>query len=622
MKLSQLFTGRPRTEERVGGKGRASQSQSAARTADLNRQIRSLVPGQTIRGEIVSRNGSEVQIRLSDDMVMNARVDQSINLELGKNVTFEVKSNGGSLSLSPLFTNIAADANVLKALDMAGLPVNEISVSMTEQMMKAGLPVNRNSLQQVYREINSFPGGRVSDVVDLHRLQLPVNEENMRQMESYRNLTHQLIKGMTSILDELPGAAGNMLSAGNEGAAAGLYRELFAMIKGETGTIADFIPEATQKAVAEMAEGIANGETLLQEAAGTAGEAEAAKKGGESLEAALRESGRTGGEAGLAEAGAGLPEKDVNQPVPGEGISRTMMPELPNSPGAGGAAVHVSERIRAAVTEGMLQVLDDLQMPPEEKGILQEAIQRFGQGRMTANELFDTAARMLEAAGHTEGGIRQMHRLFAGKDFQSILTSQIKEMWTLRPGEVSQPEKVEELYRRIDRQVKGLLQALETGGQENSTAYRAAANLSQNVDFMNQINQMYAYVQLPLRQLQSEAHGDLYVYANKRSLADNDGKVSALLHLDMEHLGPLDVYVTLQEARVSTKFYVADDEILDFIEGHLDILTKRLEKRGYSCTVSMTMRNEKKAQEGGGLAPLLQQESGMLLSQYAFDVRT
>lgn len=622
MKLSQLFTGRPRTEERVGGRGRASQAQSAARMADLNRQIRSLVPGQTIRGEIVSRNGSEVQIRLSDDMVMNARVDQSINLELGKNVTFEVKSNGGSLSLSPLFTNIAADANVLKALDMAGLPVNEISVSMTEQMMKAGLPVNRNSLQQVYREINSFPGERVSDVVDLHRLQLPVNEENMGQMESYRNLTHQLIKGMTSILDELPGAAGNMLSAGNDSAAAGLYRELFAMIGGAAGAIPDIVTEEVQKAATEMAEGIADGELLLQEAAGTAGETEGMQKdsgdpkaAGEGPEAVLRESG-------VVISGAGEAGKGAGQALAGEGISRTMMPEPADSPDGKGTAAPVPERVRAAVTDGMLRVLDNLEMLPEEKELLQESIRRFGQGSMTANGLFDAAAKMLEAAGHTEGGIRQMHRLFAGKDFQSILTSGIREMWTLRPEEVSRPEKVEELYRRIDRQVKGLLQALETGGQENSTAYRAAANLSQNVDFMNQINQMYAYVQLPLRQLQSEAHGDLYVYANKRSLADNDGKVSALLHLDMEHLGPLDVYVTLQEARVSTKFYVADDEILDFIEGHMDILTKRLEKRGYSCNVSMTTREEKKAQEGGALAPLLQQESGMLLSQYAFDVRT
>ncbi len=136
MKLSQLFTGRSQADERLEDNGRATKAQYA-RTADLNRQIRCLTPGQTLRGEIVSRNGSEVQIRLSEDMVMNARVDQNIHLELGKSVIFEVKSNGGTLSLSPLFTNIAADANVLKALDMAGLPVNDISVSMTEPLCES-----------------------------------------------------------------------------------------------------------------------------------------------------------------------------------------------------------------------------------------------------------------------------------------------------------------------------------------------------------------------------------------------------------------------------------------------------------------------------------------------------
>ncbi|MDE5590015.1 MAG: flagellar hook-length control protein FliK, partial [Acetatifactor sp.] len=272
--------------------------------------------------------------------------------------------------------------------------------------------------------------------------------------------------------------------------------------------------------------------------------------------------------------------------------------------------------------DNMMQALNELQLPPEEAEALSEAVQRFGRGELSAGDFFRAADKMLDAAVHTEDGVRQMQKLFGGKAFQNILTSQLKEMWTLRPEDVSQPEKVGELYRRIDRQMKGLMQALEAGGQENSTAYRAAANLSQNVDFMNQINQMYTYVQLPLHLQQSEAHGDLYVYTNKRNLARNDGQVSALLHLDMEHLGPLDVYVTLQEAKVSTKFYVANDEILDFIEAHMDILTKRLEKRGYSCSVSMTTRGEKKEQEGGGLTPLLQQEKGILLSQYAFDVRT
>ena len=92
-----------------------------------------------------------------------------------------------------MFTNVASDVNVLKAIDMAGLPVNQDSVMMTEQLMKAGLPVNRSMLQQVYREIRAFPQNVVSDVVNLHKLNLTVNETNMQQMSAYRNLEHQIV---------------------------------------------------------------------------------------------------------------------------------------------------------------------------------------------------------------------------------------------------------------------------------------------------------------------------------------------------------------------------------------------------------------------------------------------
>lgn len=619
MRLSQLFTGRSRTDDRLEGNIRTTQSQHA-RTADLNRQIRSLTPGQTLQGEIVSRNGSEVQIRLSDDMVMNARVDQSIHLELGKSVTFEVKSNGGTLSLSPLFTNIAADANVLKALDMAGLPINDISVSMTEQMMKAGLSVNRNSLQQVYREINSFPEGNVSDVVNLHKLGMPVNETNMQQMASYRNLTHQLIKGMTSVLDALPEAAEQMLAEGNVKGTAGLYRELFTLI--EEGSMlregGERIPDAPADGAAEKVFLPETAEGVLQKGQGiSSGNFEAAALAGEPELSANPDAGEE--QAVQPRLQEQIPESR-GQTAGEQGVSRMILAD----PGADKGEVFLPAEARAKLTDGLLQALKAIALPETETAALSEAVQRFGRGELPGSELFKAAARMLEGAGHTGSGAMQLHKLFGGKEFQKLLTMQLKEMWTLRPEEVSRPEKVEELYRRLDRQLKGLAQALESGGQENSTAYRAAVNLSQNVDFMNQINQMYAYVQLPLHLKNSEAHGDLYVYTNKRSLAANDGQLSALLHLDMEHLGPVDVYVTLQESKVSTKFYVADDEILGFIEEHMDILTKRLEKKGYTCKASAAARGEaeKEEQNGGGLSPLLQQESGTLLSRYAFDVRT
>ena len=99
-------------------------------------------------------------------------------------------------------------------------------------------------------------------------------------------------------------------------------------------------------------------------------------------------------------------------------------------------------------------------------------------------------------------------------------------------------------------------------GKDNSALAKSVNNLQQNVDFINQINQTFAYVQLPLKLSQGNGHGDLYVYTNKRNLAKQEGNISALLHLDMEHLGPVDVYVTMTGGdHVNTKFYLKDDEM-------------------------------------------------------------
>lgn len=578
MNLSQLFTGASRGDNRVGEMpGRSTLAQNL-HTADVNRQIRSLVPGQTLRGEIVSRNGGEIQIRISDDMVLNARVDQNIHLDIGQNVTFEVKSNGSALSLSPLFTNISADVNVLKALEMAGLPVNETSVSMTKQLMEAGLPVNRNSLQQIYREINSFPEYEVSDVINLHRLQLPVNEANLQQMAAYRNMNHQLLHSISDVLELLPQAAEAMQESGNADGWTALYRALLPQTA-ETGEIPEAMPAP---------------ETVQTP---------------QETEASMRQAASEIAQRSLPEAGQTVTEKTIQEIT--EGAAQQISPDGSNE----------TQQVSADV-QRMLAFVERMELPPQEKMQLTEQFLQLAQGGTEHGSFLQLAEKLLELADRGGQTGRAVREIFSDKAFQKLLTEQLKEQWTLRPEEVAQSEKVEELYRRMNRQLRGLLQALDTGGQGESAAFRAVTNLSQNLDFMNQINQMYSYVQLPLQLKGSDAHGDLYVYTNKRSLAENDGRVSALLHLDMEHLGALDVYVTLESGKVATKFTVADDATLDFLEAHMDILTQRLKKRGYDCSVSMMTAEKKEPPAAGGLAPLLQQTGGGLLTRYAFDVRT
>lgn len=581
MNLSQLFTGASRGESRVGEMtGRATVAQNL-HTADVNRQIRSLVPGQTLRGEIVSRNGGEIQIRISEDMVLNAKVDQSIHLDIGQNVTFEVKSNGAALSLSPLFTNISADVNVLKALEMAGLPVNETSVSMTKQLMEAGLPVNRNSLQQIYREINSFPEYEVSDVINLHRLQLPVNETNLQQMAAYRNMNHQLLNAISDVLELLPQSAEAMQESGNADGWTALYRAL--------------LPEMAETAeMAETPEAVPTPETAQTPQA---------------TEEGIRQAASEIAQGSLPEAGQTTAEKIVQEIT--EGTVQQTSPENNQE----------TQRVGADV-QRMLGLIERMELSSQEKTQLTEQFLQLAQDGTEKGSFFKLAQNLLELADRGGQTGRAVREIFSDKAFQKLFTEQLKEQWTLRPEDVAQSEKVEELYRRMDRQLKGLQLALDTGGQGESAAFKAVTNLSQNLDFMNQINQMYSYIQLPLQLKGSDAHGDLYVYTNKRSLAENDGKVSALLHLDMEHLGALDVYVTLESGKVATKFTVADDATLDFLEAHMDILTQRLKKRGYDCSVSMTTAEKKEPSAAGGLAPLLQQTGGGLVTRYAFDVRT
>ena len=564
MKLTDLFSGRTQYEGTVQS-GQEPKSR-AALANEISRQIRALVPGQTLHGEIVGRNGGEVQVRLAEDMILNARVDQNIYLELGKDLTFEVKNNGATLTLSPLFTNVATDGNIIKALEMAGLPVQEKTVEMTKQLMDSGLPIHKAALQQVFREWHAFmEEGKLADIINLHKLNLPVNRENVEQMASYRNLTYQLNQTVDDITEQLSQVLDTLTEEGK-----------------------------TQEA-----------ENLLGRILELAGETE-----GEQAEA-----GQAASKTGQTEAGQAASK--VGQTEAGQAASETGQPETGRSAQEAGQEGAIQAAMEAGQTESGKKVSEAGQT--EARRIISEGVE---------SETLNTAPEDGQIKGQISGAGQQEATALAKesgttlKQALAAVREQLTANWSITPEELEEAEKLGEFYKKFARQLNGLAKALEEAGQADSGAGKAVMTASRNVDFMQQINQMYAYVQLPLKFGQERAHGDLYVYTNRKNLSTSGEGVSALLHLDMENLGPLDVYVKLQEARVSTKFYVRDEETLDFLEAHMDILTKRLADRGYSCECSAMTREGEEELQDKGLKPLLEQEKSMVLSHYAFDVRT
>ena len=542
MKLTGWFS-----QDKIADNSRV-QTPNNANTEQVNRQIRALVPGQTLRGEVVSREGNNAQIRLLQDVLVDAKVDADIRLELGQNITFQVKNNGQTLNLSPLFTNMATEGTVLKALDMASLPVNENTVAMTKQLMDAGLPIDKNTLQQIWHESNAFPDAEIMDLVNLHKVELPVTEENITQMASYRNLTHQLTAGIAETGESLTNMLQGLVESGDIEQAATIYSEVLELLAFED----------------------AAGETV------------------------------TG-------------QQRTEGPLPGPGVDVTVTPEeaeqMPVQPSA--TAPEAVPGQKTIIEEPTETAPDNGQTIKENPGAekTQEAPQLQNLQKLLKQGLETKDIPLLRSILHNSKVAELPAKLLADR-------------WSIKPENVESPEKVEELYQKLGKQLKGLSNLLEENGQRGSSAYQNVTNLSQNVDFLQQINQTYAYIQLPLHLRQGEHKtGELFVYTNKKNLARKDGQVSALLHLDMEHLGPLDVYVALKDTKVSTKFYVQNDAILDYLEANMDVLTERLQKRGYDCKCETTLHTELQ-QTAQAMTPLLKTEGSVPVAQYAFDVRT
>ncbi len=527
----------------------------------LQNDIRNLLPGQTIQGAVISRNGNTVQIALSQDLLINARIEQSISLALGQNMSFEVKTNNGAvLSLAPLYANMANQATILRALGAAGLPETAENIEMVARMMEEGMPIDRDTILNVSRQLLEFPTQDPATVIQMIRLGLSITEANIEQFEQYQNAGHQLLGSAEMIAQELPEIFHELMGEGRVSQAYAFYE-----------SVLDIFTEAG------MAEAV-----IQKGAENEAGQADATKL----LHAQMQD--------------AGLDDLQLTEMK--EGAEAQEMRPSGQDP---------------ALTDSQWRSLGDML---RELGVEEYTAGQIGIGEVSAKEVLSLIRNLMPGAGEMPSHV--LERLFGGKEFEGLLRAEVERQWLIEPREVADPRKVEQLYERIREQSMRLNEAVQTAGKADAPVARSAQNLQNNVDFMNQMNHMFAYIQLPLKMAGNHAHGDLYVYTNKKNLAAKDGNVSALLHLDMEHLGAMDVYVTMQHNKVNTNFTLQDESSLDLIEQHISLLDERLAGRGYTLKAQFQVKEEDEEKNASIMQTILSQDKNIsVLSRTSFDMR-
>ncbi len=557
----------------------------------IQSEIRNLVPGQTIQGSVVSRDGNAVQIALRQNILINAKIDQSISLALGQNMSFEVKANNGSvLSLTPLYANMANEPTVMRALDAAGLPETANNIEMVAVMMEEGMPIDRESLANISRLMMEFPAQNPATLVQMTRLGMPVTEENIAQFEQYSQANHQLLGSVETILDELPQIFAELAGEGRTDQAIAFYRQVLDIFLNYGQADADGMVAVRPEAQPQAADGAAVMENTADGAPGVPNAAsEGVQAQAENVSAQLQ------GDA--AKTVIDMVSRGESAPAQEEG--QTVLRE-------------------AVLTDQQWSTLGDLL---RELGADEQTARQVGSGGMPSGEVLALVRGLMPRADADDPHARLMARLLDSREFAALLKEEMGKQWLIEPKDVADPHKVEQLYERVREQSMRLHEAMQEVGKADLPAARSVQNLQNNVDFMNQLNHMFTYIQLPLKLAGNNAHGDLYVYTNKKNLAAKDGSVSALLHLDMEHLGPLDVYVTMQQNRVNTNFTLRDESALDLIEEHIHLLDERLAGRGYDLKAQFSVKEEETQDEGILQTILSQGKNISVLSRTSFDMR-
>lgn len=573
----------------------AATSQAPVRTEgtieqNLMSTITQLQAGMVFEGSINSISGSKVLLGLGNGQTIAARLEGSMDLMLGQSVFFQVKSNNGkTIEIKPYADSSNFNPAIQKALDAAGMEMTKDTLDMVNHMMEQGMPIDKNSLASMYHTLLQNPGIPMQTAMEMSKLGIPVNAQMAAQFENYQNDRYALLDQMELVTDALPGAYAKAAGTGTDalmqfnGQVLAIIgdgtrndgMELFIAQLSENGQDSALDPETGSQ---DAAAGIpAN----AQELAGGVLDGQAAVK--------LQEAGTQAEEPAQAAAdGQAAEDTNANKEL----TNKEMTNQVP-------ADEQMSETTGKSQTLGELLSKKQLSaLQSQMKSVFPEAKDMKLNSQLTAKEFLDSLAKQLESGQLPDGRKELLSRLFLSKEYHTLLKDAAKQQWTLqpqdlRPGPENRPEgKIAELYQRLERQMGQLQQLADKAGMNTGQLSESASQIRNNIEFMHQVNQMYTYVQIPLKLAGQNAHSDLYVYTNKRNLRRGTGELSAFLHLDLENLGSTDVSIKMLDQNVNTKFFLDDDASYDLIEEHLPELKRRLEKMGYHCAVSIE-HNEK-----------------------------
>jgi hypothetical protein len=553
--------------------GTVKDTDGAALVNSANKLITQTSEGDVFQGKIMDITNDKVQILLNNNQVLQARMEQALSLNIGDELQFMVKENNGqNVYIKPVSDQQTSfkDSALSKLLEANNLSPSEKNYQIAESLMNHNMSVDRSSMQKVMQQSYKFPNAPIDNIVNLNKLGIPVNETTLNQYQDMLNNNHQLTSNISDFTKSLSGFVGEqaeLLEAGN------LDTESFEQnMNTILETVSDEADITTQEFTDELAK---------------------------------------------------LNEQE-NQEKSNALDGKNLLSEEPNIETAAGReelAKNVADSLGEKLTLDKNN-LENLVGKLQEAGVSDDKLKLLEAKSETPMQLVNNLNELMKNLLDGENG-KFAADIIKSKDFQEVFSSAVNKKFTLDAEKMEDPKELSDLYKSIYEKTDKLMSAFQNNaGTAGEEMQNAGKSMQERIDFVQNLNELFGYAQIPVSISGNEANPELYVYMNKGKKLDMSKEVSALLHLDMDHLGATDVHVSLTGDMVHTRFYVEDEESARIIDEHMTMLEKAVNGAGYSLTNETVTRSQSINTTGNKVVDeLVGKDLEQSIKRYSFDVK-
>ncbi len=595
----------------------------------------SLNEGMVIRGEITDLRNREVTITLSDNTTIIAHTNDSSTLYIGQTTAFKVTSvTPQTVSIERLSSKYSDGqaATILKALEEADLQKNERNMQIVRELLENRMPINKMMLQQIIQQASSFKDISTDTIVLMNKYNMPINQNTAQQFENLRSGNNSLIQTIDTISEELP----SLLNTLAQGAPSELVKQfgsnllniinthIHNNLSPDYSTNLSFLNDSEKASLAaavsetnpDLAGNILNGTATVAD-----------------LREFISIMSNTDSKlpdspdqlsGGSDPAGNMLKSDSADSGTEASFKSAPSLKDIINKlSDADSYLTYKNNELRSIMDtpmrEKFIAELRNIGMP-------ESLMKNIQNGTAKIDDIFSAISETVSSL--PESSSDSAASLFSSDSFSLLFKSSLKNLWTMSPSDVSKgSDSIKEHYANLMRDLAETTELIKSNlsGQGSESLSKQTTTMQDSLNFMEQLNTLFSYVQLPVKFQDQTIHSDLYVYTKKDELKRHPDRVSVLLHLDMEYLGNIDIHIEKHNNQINSVFYCSDDENAALFRKNIQLLSDTLSEQGYlfNASVSNKQKNTdvvKEFIETKSSENLSKSESSSI-KRYNFDIR-